>query len=265
METELAQTDIQPIPETMLRPVFVRAAASQADTHHIHDEKAVEITSQLEYHLSPSKHGHTADQEILARTILLDRMVEEFLAEHPNTVVLNMACGLDTRCCRMADKYGHWYNLDSPEAMEIRSRFFPAMEHVTDLSVSLSDRRWGKKIVQTQEPVLVILEDLTMHLEETEVQQLFAAIRSRFTHCTVFVETMSPRAVAKEQPAGDEPSNFKWGVKSGSAMQSLIPAFRSVRDVSLVEGRKVLSPIYNVIGALGSVRSSAGKILVFEK
>lgn len=40
-----------------------------------------------------------------------------------STVVINIACGLDTRCYRMKGKYLHWYNVDLPETMKIRKQF----------------------------------------------------------------------------------------------------------------------------------------------
>lgn len=52
---------------------------------------------------------------VIARTIVLDRMVEQYLNVHTNAVVVNIACGLDTRCYRMKGKYLRWYNLDLPQ------------------------------------------------------------------------------------------------------------------------------------------------------
>ena len=40
--------------------------------------------------------------------------------ENPGAVVVNIACGLDTRCYRM-EGYAHWYNLDLPETMAVRA------------------------------------------------------------------------------------------------------------------------------------------------
>ncbi len=34
---------------------------------------------------------------VIARTLVLDRMVKQYLQEHPDAVVVNLACGLDTR------------------------------------------------------------------------------------------------------------------------------------------------------------------------
>lgn len=265
METEHAVLDLQNIPETTLQAVYIRAKESQNDPHHIDDQKAVEIVSQLDYDFSHLDIEPGLSRTVLARTILLDQMVEEFLTEHPGTVVLNLACGLDARCDRMEGKYARWYNLDLPQVMELRSRFFPESETCFNLPFALSDKRWSKTVHLADEPVLVIAEGLTMYLEQEEVRQLFAAIRSRFSHCTVFVETASPRAVSRS--GGDEeesPTAIKWGVKSGPAMQSLIPAFRCVKDVSLLEGMKGFAPMHTFMGKLG-LAGAVNKILVFEK
>ena len=264
METEFNKITVQGIPETTLQAVYARATASQTEPHYIYDEKAIEIVNQLDYDFSQLESG--SSRSILARTILLDRMVEEFLTEHPDTVVLNLACGLDARCERMAGKYARWYNWDVPQVIALRRSFFAAGGQIIDLDLPLSDKRLGKQIIQTREPVLVIMEGLTMYLEQRRIQEFFAAVRARFSHCTVFVETASPRSIPqpKEAPEEERETTLKWGVKSGAAMQSLIPAFRCVKDVSLVEGMKVFAPMYKFMGKLG-LTGSVNKILVFEK
>ena len=61
---------------------------------------------------------------VIARTIVLDRLVQGFLSENPGATVVNIACGLDTRCYRIKG-FGHWYNLDLPETIAVRERFLP--------------------------------------------------------------------------------------------------------------------------------------------
>lgn len=70
---------------------------------------------------------------VIARTIVLDKMVGEYLDTHSDTVVVNIGCGMDTRCYRMQGKYKHWYNIDLPETIEIRKRFLTEMVLYTRL------------------------------------------------------------------------------------------------------------------------------------
>lgn len=38
---------------------------------------------------------------VIARTILLDRMVGNFIRKNPECTVINIACGMDTRAYRL--------------------------------------------------------------------------------------------------------------------------------------------------------------------
>ena len=54
------------------------------------------------------------------------------MEKHENTVVVNIACGLDTRCYRMKGKYLRWYNVDLPETMKIRVPEDTSFDHCID-------------------------------------------------------------------------------------------------------------------------------------
>lgn len=122
-EQAKTKVGVQGVPETMLQTLFARAAESEKENHHIYDKKAIEIVSQLDYDFSKAESDKLMSSGVIARTIVLDRLVNDYLTKHPDAIVVNIACGLDTRCYRMKGKYQRWYNIDLPETMDIRSRF----------------------------------------------------------------------------------------------------------------------------------------------
>lgn len=119
----MEKVNIQGVPETMLQTLFARAAHSQKKEHKFYDKKAIEIVKQLDYDFSKAKKDAAMSSGVIARTILLDRMVGAFLEENPDATVVNIACGLDTRVYRLDNGQVRWYNLDLPEVIEIRRRF----------------------------------------------------------------------------------------------------------------------------------------------
>lgn len=256
---------LQGVPETMLQTLYARAKASQAEPHYIYDAKAIEITAQLDYDFSLADRDYAMSSGVLARTIVLDRLVSEYLAGHPGAVVVNLACGLDTRCYRV-EGYARWYNLDLPETMAVRARFLPESGPVFQIAVSAMDESWPSAVRRTEEPVLVIIEGLTMYLSEADVRQIFSILREQLPHAAVFVETMSPFIVrhVREKSIEGSHAKFTWGVRDGKALEQLLPGFRSVRDVSLVEGMQVFAPVYRAIGKIGCIRNLSNKILVLE-
>jgi len=194
------KVNVTGVPETMVQTLYARAKETKKQNAKIKDEIAVELVEKLDYDFSIADKDNAMNYGVIARTIVLDRMVGQYLKKHENTVVVNIACGLDTRCYRMKGKYLRWYNVDLQKV-------------------------------------------------------------------TVMVETMSPFVVKHMKEKSIEGSNakFTWGVKNGTELQRIIPAFSVRQEVSLVEGMKELMPVYCVIGKIPAVRNISNKIIVLEK
>lgn len=89
------------VPETMLQTVYARAKETKM-RGAITDNKAVEIIDRLDYDFSMADKDAAMLSGVIARTIVLDKLVKTYLAGHGGAVVVNIACGLDTRCYRMS-------------------------------------------------------------------------------------------------------------------------------------------------------------------
>ena len=174
------------VPETMLQTVYARAKESRG-RRAIEDRKAEEIIDRIDYDFSLSYKDSAMHNGVIARTIVLDRLVSEWLARNPGAVVVNIACGLDTRCYRMRG-YAHWYNLDLPETMAVREKLLPESGNVSQIAMSAMDD-WGGEIREAGTPALVIIEGLTMYLTEADVRRIFAVIAGRFEKATVFARS----------------------------------------------------------------------------
>ena len=251
------------VPETMLQTVYARARES-AGRGAIRDETAEQIIGSLDYDFSLAEKDTAMRSGVIARTIVLDRLVGAWLGRHPGTVVVNLACGLDTRCYRMKG-YQHWYNLDLPETITVRQQLLPESGAISQLAMSAMDD-WGAAIRETDAPALVIIEGLTMYLSEADVRRIFEVIAARLPKAEVFVETMNP-AVAKrfkERSIEGSHAKFTWGVKHGRALAALLPGFRFVEEHSLTEGMAVFAPVYKLLDKLPAVRNISNKIIVLE-
>ena len=230
------------VPETMLQTIYARAKESRG-RGAIHDAKAEEIIEKLDYDFSLADKDTAMRSGVIARTIVLDKLTKSWLAAHSGAVVINIACGLDTRCYRMSG-YAHWYNLDLPETMAVREKLLPESGTISQIAMSAMED-WGSKISEQNVPVLIVIEGLTMYLNAKDVQQIFAVISNRFPKATVFVETMNPMIVKrfKEKSIEGSHAKFTWGVKNGVALAALLPDFRFVEEHSLCEGMAVFAPV----------------------
>ena len=194
------------VPETMLQTVYARAKETKT-RGAITDNKAVELIGRLDYDFSMADKDAAMHSGVIARTIVLDKLVKTYLAGHGGAVVVNIACGLDTRCYRMSG-YSHWYNLDLPETIAVREKLLPESRKISQIAMSAMDD-WGGEIKGTSTDVLVIIEGLTMYLSESDVKRIFDVIAARFDRATVLVETMNPMVVKRFKEKSIEASKAR--------------------------------------------------------
>ena len=225
----------------------------------------MEIIDKINYDFSLADKDSAMHSGVVARTIVLDKLANKYLAKNKGAVVVNIACGLDTRCYRM-NGYTHWYNLELPETIAVREKLLPESGEISQIAMSAMDD-WSEEITEHDAPAIVIIEGLTMYLSEKDVKQIFDVISKRFEHVTVLVETMSPTMVKrmKEKSIEGSHAKFTWGVKNGAALAELVPDFTLVGDHSLTEGMAEFIPAYKALGKIPLVRNISNKIIVLEK
>lgn len=252
------------VPETMLQTIYARAKESKG-RGAVHDQKAEEIIGNLDYDFSLADKDSAMHSGVIARTIVLDRLANAWLAENPEAVVVNIACGLDTRCYRMRG-YSHWYNLDLPQTIDVRKKLLPQSGAISQIVMSAMED-WGSEIAEHDTDALIIIEGLSMYLSEADIKRIFKVISKRFERATVLVEIMNPAVVKrfKEKSIEGSHAKFTWGIKDGKALALLLPNFKFVEEHSLTEGMAEFVPIYKLLVKIPFVRNISNKIIVLEK
>ncbi len=256
------------VAETMLQTLYARAKESKKRNHKIYDEKAIEIVDRMDYDFSLADKDTAMSSGVVARTIVLDRMVSAFVKEHPDVIVINIACGMDTRFYRVDNGQIYWYNIDLPVTMEVREKYIHENERVTNIAASAMDETWAGQIQEKYgAAVLVIVEGLSMYLTEADVKQILSTIDKHFVQATVFMEILNPKFVKRNVEKSIQQSGavFTWGAKSGAELMHLCPMFHWLEDRSLVEGMIEIAPVYKVIGKIGAIRNLSNKIAVLKK
>ena len=180
------QIKLSGVPETMLLTVYARAKES-IGRGVIRDRKAEELIAELDHDFSLAEKDTAMRSGVIARTLVLDRLTASWLTEHPGAVVANIACGLDTRCCRVGG-YAHWYNLDLPEVIALREKSVDG-SHVTFT--------WG---VKNGAALAKLLPDFRLTEEHslTEGMAVFAPVYKALGKLT-FVRNISHKIIVLER------------------------------------------------------------------
>jgi O-methyltransferase involved in polyketide biosynthesis len=253
--------------ETMLQSFYARAQYSQKKHHKIYDAKAVEVVKRIDYDFTSAGKDSTMSGGVIARTIVLDELVGQFIAQNPDCVVVNIACGLDTRFYRVDNGRITWYNLDLPETISVRNQIFEPTQRVTNIGISVLDPAWAEHI-QVRGKMLFVIEGLSMYLTEQENAKMLAIIRSQFDNAYIIMECLAKRWVHKEgvehsiQKTG---AQFRFGADRFADLGNVAEGFHKVKDDNIIRGMTCIYPAVKPFANLPLLKKVTQKILIFEK
>lgn len=165
----------------MLATLYAKALDADLPTPVLGDRWAKEIVSRIDYDWSQTTITAARSPSVTTRTAHFDGWVRQFLAVHPEAVVLHLGCGLDSRFFRLDPGPGvRWYDVDYPEVAELRMKLYPdGGDRYQVVAASVTDPAWLQDIPQDL-PVLAVGEGLTMYLTEDDG---LALLRRIVGHC----------------------------------------------------------------------------------
>jgi len=224
------------VPETLLVALYLRAVETQRADGIIRDEKAVEMIQSIEYDFSRFDRAWLSQVGVAVRTEILDEVTAAFIHQYPDACVVNMGAGLCTRLNRVDNGSIIWYELDLPEAIELRRRFFTETDRHQFIERSITDFSWMEQIkIKENQPVLFIGEGLFMYFEEQEVKNIFIAMANHFPDAELIFEINGPVSVGRSKhhdalSKTDGQAEFKWGPVSGAVCETWDDRIRFVRE-----------------------------------
>lgn len=247
------------VPETMLIPLWARAFETLRSDPIIRDEKAVEIMEAIDYDFAKFKGARLTQVGVSVRTKLFDQEVSAFLERNPHAIVINLGAGLDTRYKRIGKNAAWWYELDVPESIKIRQRFFTEEEHYRFIGKSMFDRSWMDLIEDEGRPVLLIAEGLFMYFTESELRPLLSDLAERFSGGEVLFEMVAPCLVGKARRHDslskmDGTAEFRWSITDSRLLETWHPAIRFMEEWNYFDYCKRRWGLFGVVARLPLIR-----------
>lgn len=253
--------------ETMLQSFYARAKYSRKKTAKFYDAKAIELVGKIDYDFSKAEKDSTMSNGVIARTIVFDELVKDFINKNPDCTVVNIACGLDTRFYHMDNGRIIWYNVDLPETIEVRDAIYHESGRVSTIGISATDPAWTDKVTKRGK-MLFIIEGLSMYLTFDENAQMLSIIRDKFDNATVLMECLAKKWVNKEhteKSIQDTGAKFVFGADTFDDLGKAADGFRCIKNDDIIRGMTEIMPILKPFRKLPFLKKIAQKILIFEK
>lgn len=257
--------------ETLLVPLLSKALENQREHPIINDPKAEEILQGIDYDFNALKTPRQTLITLAMRAKKLDSFVQDYLDHTENPLVLHLGCGLDSRVLRCEPTRGEWYDLDFPDVIELRKKFYAETEHYHMLASSVTDPAWISQ-VKERGPACIIAEGLLMYLHEEEVRQLFEILAETFPASEIAFDAYS-RLTASS--ANNHPSikktgaHLHWGIDDARQIETWHSGFKLLEEWYFTDSQDIsgltmwVRLLFRVMGAF-SMAKKAHRVLRFR-
>lgn len=226
--------------ETYLPTLYGKALDSRAENPILGDTFADEVVRRIDFDFEKLKLPQGGSVTLPIRAKHLDSWAREFLNAHPESTVLNLGCGLDSRVFRIdPPPTVRWYDVDLPDVIEVRRRLYPERHDSEMIASSVTDPHWLDGIAGDR-PVLVVAEGLMQYLVWKDAVALFNRISEQFPSGQAIFDAYSRLTVGlinlmvkvttfRSRPTAAGTSVFlPWGLDDPRDFERAVPRLRLV-------------------------------------
>jgi len=221
---------------TLFLTLYAKAADARSPHSVLHDRKAEEIVRTAGFEL-PDIRARLGPM-LVARARELDDATRDWFRYRPDSVVVNLGCGLDSRVERVATPAGiDWFDVDFPEVIELRRRFFTERPGYRMLSTDIGDLVWIAGLPLGR-PALVLADGVLEYVDPTAVRALFRALIAHFPSGRMVFDVMNSRALGMVSSAlRASNAQLRWAVDDLREVDAFDPKLRRLGARSVFSSR----------------------------
>ncbi len=178
--------------KTLFIPLLGKAMMSREG--FFPDKTAEQIVDSCGFDFSDVDKSKRLAVYMAMRAMQYDELTDRFIQRFPDCIVIQLGCGLDSRCSRIEHKPRLWYDLDLDDVIELRKQYFTESGSYRLIASSAADMRWLDSIEYNGGRVLVIAEGLSMYLSIDDMTEIMKALSARFEKCSFVFDAYSDAA-----------------------------------------------------------------------
>lgn len=237
--TEKLHVDLSGAPQTMLATFYAKAVDADLEKPILGDRFAKEIVDRIDYDWKKTSITAANSPAVTTRSAHFDKWARQFLAAHPEAVVLHLGCGLDARFFRLDPGPGvEWYDVDYPDVADLRRQLYPTRDHYHVVAASVTDPVWLNDI-PADRPVLAIGEGLTMYLTKEDGVALLRRIVHRFPSGELQFDAFNRLGIKSQWTntvVRRSGATLHWGIDGPDDIIEAVPGVRLLSWVSAIDG-----------------------------
>lgn len=171
--------------QTLYIPLYGKSYISKQGLI-LNDPKAEEIWAAEGFALKGKSASKWLAYYMGMRAVVFDRWLKQRMEETPDAVVLHLGCGMDSRVCRVGTNGHLWYDVDFPNVIEARRRYYPESAYYKMLGTDVCSPDYLEQIAGKN--AIVVMEGISMYLKWEELTQLLTRLSGHFDSAVLLMD-----------------------------------------------------------------------------
>ena len=221
------------INKTLYIPLYGKAYVSKKGLF-LHDKKAEEIWEAEQFPLKGKSKSKWLAYYMGIRSAVFDEWLKQQMAETQEAAVIHIGCGMDSRIIRVGTENHPWYDVDFPEVIEERKRYYFQLDNYEMLAGDARDCQWLKNIKENKSAI-VVMEGVSMYLTVQEMQSLTDALCAHFENLVLLVDcytSFAAKMSKRRNPINDVGVTEVYGIDTPKEYQSEV--FTFVKEYAMI-------------------------------
>ncbi len=178
--------------KTLYIPLYGKAFVSSKNII-IQDRKAEEIWSKEGFELKGKSKSKWLAYYMAMRSAIYDEWLEMEIKNNSKAIVLHIGCGMDSRIERIATQNTQWYDIDFPDVIEERRKYYEETDDYHMLAIDMRTDEW-KKHIEANQDAIIVLEGVSMYFMPQELNALLLNLVHHFHSVRLLMDCYTENA-----------------------------------------------------------------------
>ena len=171
--------------KTLYIPLYGKAYVSRKGMI-LHDPKAEEIWAAEEFPLKGKSKSKWLAYYMGMRSAVFDRWLKTQMEADPAEVIVHIGCGMDSRAERVGTRGHLWFDIDFPEVIKERKRYYRETEDYKMLSADVRNTDWLARMPAANG--IIVMEGVSMYIHPDELKQTLGEICTHFEKVSLLMD-----------------------------------------------------------------------------
>ena len=190
--------------KTLYIPLYGKAYVSRKGII-LHDPKAESIWEAESFELKGKSKSKWLAYYMGMRSAVFDNWLKMQMERDADAIVIHIGCGMDSRICRVEANEHQWYDVDFPDVIAERKRYYEESDTYHMIESDARDNAWIASLPKDKNAI-VVMEGVSMYFHPTELKRLLQLLAEHFAQVHILMDcytTFAAKASKYKNPIND--------------------------------------------------------------